>query len=260
MIESIDDREAYRRRVHLCWEENSSYWLSNPLRHVTDVGEYIVENVIKICSEAQSSRPTIVDMGFGSAWLYTALRGRNFSCNYVGFDSNEIFVTHSRTKFADDKSCRFELVDLEEPIDIDVKADLVVNAFNFFELSDLQQPMKNAYDLLLPKGKLLISTIDCTYLILAISKSWPDFLNNLARYNKLPGVKYTFQPIDLGDGASSTLQYPSVLYSRDDFLAAAEKVGFHYESYKEGTFTCKTIPKIYFHLKLVKGDSSALSI
>jgi len=256
MIETLDDRESYRRRARACWQKNASYWLSNPLRHVADVGEYIIDRVIAACSKSNSPRPTIVDMGFGSAWVYDALRTRRFSCNYVGLDSTEQFVCHSRNSYATDEFCRFELTDLEEPVGIDVRADVVLNAFTFFELAQLQQPMMNAYKLLRPGGSLLVSTIDSTYLILAVSNSWDGFRDNLARYEKLPGTKYAFQPIDLGDRASSTLEYPSVLYSRDDYITAASSVGFRLTSYKEHIFTAKPIPKIYVHLELLKGGES----
>lgn len=253
MIKSLNDRAAYHRRVQLCWEKNSEYWVSSPHRHVTDVGKFIVENVIRIASEAKKSKPTILDMGFGSAWLYQALRDRKFPCNYIGFDSNNYFISYARNKFSADKFCRFELVDVEEPLDIDIKADLIVNAFNLFELADLKQPMKIAYDLLFPGGRFMISTIDLTYLILAISKSWSEFFQNLRLYEELPGVKYAFQPIDFGDRASDILEYPSVLYSRDDYLTAAKNAGFLFASYKENVFTSKPVPKIYYHLEFEKG-------
>lgn len=259
MIRSLKNRNAYRKRSRLCWSKNSTYWLSNPLRHVVDVGDYIADTVIRICSRSRSSKPTIVDMGFGSAWLYQALSRKGFSCYYIGFDSNEDFINYSLQQFATDKSCRFDLVDLEEPIDVNIRADLVVSAFSLFELSDLRQPMTNAFNLLLPNGHFLISTIDPTYLILAVSDSWPEFLENLARYETLPGTKYAFQPIDLGDKASNTLEYPSVLYSRYDYLSISRNVGFHFGSYKEHILTAKPIPKIYFHLELVKGANHASS-
>lgn len=254
MIESLLDRETFRRQTRKSWKQNSSYWLSCPLRHVTDVGDYIVNKVINICNGKKNKKPTIVDMGFGNAWLCQALKKQAFSCNYVGIDSNEMFIEYALKKFYGDKSCRFELADLEEPLHIGVKADLVVYAFTLFELTELRQPLINAYNLLRPDGNLLISTIDSTYLILAVSNSWSDFLENLARYEKLPGIKYDFQSIDLGDKASNTLEYPSVLYSRDDYLKEAETIGFKFRSYKEHIFTAKPIPKVYFHIELIKGD------
>jgi len=253
MIQSLLNRDEYRRRVRKCWEENITYWLSSDLRHVTDVGDYIVDYIIKSCSTIEN--PTIIDMGFGSAWIYLALRKRNYLCKYIGLDSCEKFVSYAQNKFSSDDLCRFELIDLEEPIKLDVKGDFVINAFNLFELSDIQQPIKNAYDLLSQNGHFLISTIDSTYLILAVSSSWSEFLHNLDLYQNISGIKYAFQPIDLGDKASKTLEYPSVLYSREDYITAAKNVGFQIASYKEHVFTSKPIPKIYFHIDFVKGGT-----
>jgi 2-polyprenyl-3-methyl-5-hydroxy-6-metoxy-1,4-benzoquinol methylase len=257
MIDSIKDREEYRKKVRSSWKNNSNYWLSSELRHVTDVGEYIVKFVIEACKCFSVSKPTIIDMGFGNAWLYRALKDSNFMCNYIGIDSNEYFIHHARDLFSKDKFCRFELTDIEEPLDLDIKGHLVINAFNLFELSSIQQPMVNAYNMLFPGGQFLISTIDCTYLILAISSSWADFFHNLSEYEKLPGIKYAFQPIDLGDRASDSLEYPSVLYSREDYLNEAMRVGFNFSSYKENVFTSKPIPKIYYHLLFAKGGEDA---
>lgn len=252
MIESLQDREAFRRRVRECWKRNSSYWLSSPLRQVNDVGNYIVDEVIRICSQTSRPRPSVIDLGFGNAWLYEALRRRAFVCDYVGLDYNEDFVAHARSRFGSDQLCRFELFDLEEPVCLDIKADVVVYAFTLFELTDLQQPMVNAYQLLTSGGSLLVSSIDNTYLILAVSNSLEEFYQNLTRYELLPGVKYTFQPIDLGDRSSSTLEYPSVLHSLEKYLSSARNAGFHFTAYKEHIFTSKPIPKVYIHLELTR--------
>lgn len=80
----------------------------------------------------------------------------------------------------------------------------------------------------------------------------PSFVENLRAYETLPGVKYFFQPIDLGDKPSEKLVYPSVLYSFEDYLNAALRTGLRLGKYEELIFTTKPIPKIYQLFTLTK--------
>jgi hypothetical protein len=94
-----------------------------------------------------------------------------------------------------------------------------------------------------------MSTIDKTYLILALSRDWSEFHDNLRRYQELPGTKYGFQKIDLGTGVSDHLEYPSVLYSTQDYLEMARAHGMHLVDYVEHPFTSRAVPKVYCHLE-----------
>ena len=131
--------------------------------------------------------------------------------SYVGWDSLEAFVDRATATFRDIKSARFFLADVERDLDFPIQADLVVNAFNFLELCDLSRAMANAATHLRPGGTLLMSTIDKTYLMLALSSDRKEFYGNLALYQELAGTKYGFQHIDMGAHVSETLEYPSVL-------------------------------------------------
>lgn len=94
-----------------------------------------------------------------------------------------------------------------------------------------------------------MSTIDKTYLMLALSSDRKEFYGNLALYQELAGTKYGFQHIDMGAHVSETLEYPSVLYSTQDFIDAASEHGLNLVNYVEHPFTAKTVPKIYCHLE-----------
>lgn len=253
-IRVLNDKEAFRRRRNEEWRKSCEFWLSGPLRHVTDVGDYICDRVQDIFSTISSRKPMLVDMGCGSAWLLSSLLSRGGSLKYCGLDSSKTFVEHGRAKFAGLEDIDFEQVDLEIPIKKLPqcrKADLVVNAFNFFELCDLRQGFRNARNLVRPGGRLLVSTIDKTYLLLAISSGWEDFLLKLKLYSELPGTKYAFQPIDLGNAVSGKHYYPSVFYTTQDYVDAAKLAGFKLETYTEKCFTEKLVPKIYIHLEFV---------
>jgi len=251
VIKTLNDINEFKKQKNNHWSKNAAYWLKGPLRHVVDIGEYIVDQILIKCSTISNKCPVIVDMGFGDAWLLKALIEKKCHCQYIGIDSNKVFFDNAQKLFKEYTWCGFKLMDLELPLDVDIKADVVVNSFTFFELADLKQGMENAFHLLKKEGSLFIATIDKTYLILAYSRNFEEFKTHLKEYEHLPGVKYFFQPIDLGDKASEILKYPSILYSLDDYFYYANKFGFRITNYKEHVFTAKPIPKIYIHFELV---------
>ena len=251
MIKALVDVSDFKRRRKEAWERNLRYWLAGNLRHVVDVGPYIARRVRDLCQRNPPVAPAVLDMGFGSAWLLEALLREGMRFSYLGVDSTPDFVTEARRRFSG-TGARFIQADLEEKLTLGEQVDIAVNAFNFFELCDLQTAMQNAAKHLRPGGRLFMSTIDKTYLILALSGDWNTFHENLRLYQELPGVKFDFQRIDLGDGVSKSLEYPSVLYSTQDYIAAAQEFDLHLKRYDEHAFTGRPIPKIYCHLEFEK--------
>jgi SAM-dependent methyltransferase len=249
MIETLADIARFRERRCQAWARNVDYWLRGPLRHVVDVGDQIVGCVQRLCRESTGHAPAVVDMGCGDAWLLGALRDKRVQLSYRGIDSNAEFLQAATEKYGALRDVAFILADVETRVDLPVEADVVVNAFNFFELDNLEQAMANVQRWLRPNGMLFMSTIDKTYLMLALSRDWSEFHENLSRYQKLPGVKYGFQKIDLGAGVSDHLEYPSVLYSTQDYIETARAHGMHLVDYVERPFTSATVPKIYCHLE-----------
>jgi hypothetical protein len=172
--------------------------------------------------------------------------------SYIGLDGTPEFIDHALHTFEGVENASFLLGDVETELAFPIRADVVVNAFNFFEVSDLAMAMQNVSKHLRMGGKLFMSTIDKTYLILALSATLEEFYENLLRYQELPGKKYGFQPIDLGASISDVLEYPSVLYSTQDYIDTALGSGLRLVNYVEQPFTAKTVPKIYCHLEFEK--------
>jgi hypothetical protein len=251
-IKMLSDRNEFIKKRELVWQSNIDYWLKGPLRHVVDVGDYIADRTAALCRRSDRKRPVVVDMGFGDAWLLRALLQREVSFTYIGLDCVKAFVDHAQQEFSQVPNVSFELFDIEKPHSISISADVVVNAFNFFELSELSQPFSNAAQFLRLRGTLQIATIDKTYLILALCDSFDEFKQYLQIYQNTRGPKYFFQPIDLGSGVSELLCYPSVLYSTEDYLSAANENSLMLKSYKEHAFTGAVIPKIYCHYEFEK--------
>jgi SAM-dependent methyltransferase len=252
VLATLSDYEEFRARREAAWVSNANYWLEGNLRHVQDVGDRILCRTIEFCRQSPNSSPLVVDMGCGDAWLLRDLLKSKFKFSYLGLDYTPQFISSASEEFDCFPNVSFERVDLESECAISASADVVVNAFNFFELCDLEQGFKNAAKLLGPKGTLLMSTIDKTYLMIALSQGWEDFHAILRDYAVLPGVKYAFQAIDLGDRASDILVYPSVLYTTEDYIRAASSCGLKLTRYYEDVFTNKPIPKIYCHLEFSK--------
>lgn len=245
-LRALSDIEAFRAKRSQAWSAATEYWLRGSLRQVIDVGSSIVDAVMS-SNNNRLSQQVIVDAGCGEAWLLRALRHRGSSATYIGLDNHRDFLAELRRRHQSDANASFVQVDLEValPPELHGKADIVVNAFNFFELADLPTAMKNCAALLKPGGIVHVSTIDELSLLLAGSSTMADYRRNLSDYETISGVKYWFQPIDLGDGASPTLSYASVMYSLPDYLAAAQSAGLQMEGYVEVVKTSKTIPKIY---------------
>jgi SAM-dependent methyltransferase len=248
VIEALTDPAQFRERSREAWGRNHEYWLTEPLRHVKDVGTYITNRIEALCCKSTSPIPVLVDMGCGNAWLLKSLRKRNVNVSYVGLDNNPAFIQFASERYRD-SNAEFVLANVDSRVELPFKADFVVNAFNFFELCDLNQAMCNVSDWLRPNGTLFMSTIDKTYLILALSKGWNDFHENLKRYQELQGIKYGFQKIDLGTAVSDSLEYPSVLYSTEDFVRKARENNLFFVDYVEQAFTSRTVPKIYCHFE-----------
>lgn len=251
-LATLSDRDGFTRERRANWERGVDYWLKGPLRHVVDVGNYIADRTAALCRVSGSDKPVVVDMGFGDGWLLRALLDRKVPLRYIGLDFMHPFVQNARVQFSSVPEATFEWADFEVPNNRKFSADVVVNSFNFFELCELAQPFRNAAQFLRPGGVLHVSTIDKTYLILALSNSWGDFIDKLRLYQSLQGTKYAFQPIDLGNAVSADLYYPSVLYSTEDFLSAATESGLVFKRYKEHAFTGAVVPKIYCHYEFEK--------
>jgi hypothetical protein len=219
-----------------------------------DTGDFIAREVAELCADAEGC-PVVIDMGCGSAWLARALQNVAPEASYIGLDNDPGFIRAGQDEFADRPNITFLKKDVERPDpSLNGVADVVVNAFNFFELPSLHDAMAAATEWMKPTGTMLVSSIDVTYLLIALSEGWSDFHRNLKLFQELPGVKYAFQRVDLGESLSSDLEYPSVLYPLEDFYEAAKGAGLLVRKLQQCIFTAKPVPKIYFHLWLTKRD------
>jgi SAM-dependent methyltransferase len=248
-MRTLNDKLKFKHENLEAWKKNSDYWLHSPLRQVEDTKDFFEEKLRNMLFDGIS----IVDMGCGSGWLLDLIIDIGVEFKYLGLDFNPVFIDYLRDKYSSIKAARFELVDLE--VDLDARfngqADMVVNCFNFFETANLEVSFRNGARLMSPKSKLIVFTIDVTYLMLAVSKTFEGFKSLLLEYDEMKSggeVPFFFQNIDLGESESSELKYASVLYSVGDFYKQAEQNGLRLSDYGEVIKTGKFLPKIYQYL------------
>ncbi|HMS29287.1 MAG TPA: class I SAM-dependent methyltransferase [Saprospiraceae bacterium] len=228
------------------WKNNTEYWLNNPLRQVEDTKDFFIPKLKELISEESS----VLDMGCGSGWLLEFIRQIDLNTKYYGIDFNEKFIEALRIKNSNDINASFDTVDFENELSSEYfeKFDIVFNCFNFFETANLDVAFANAVKMLKPNGKLVIFTIEYTFLILALSHNMEEFKKYLKIYDEAKNkgvVPYFFQNIDLGNAESETLKYASVLYSFDDYYKQATKHSLSLADYGEVVKTAKFLPKTY---------------
>lgn len=245
----LKSKSDFKKENQQNWEKNTDYWLNNPLRHVEDTKSFLKKKL----NDLIKPNMTIVDMGCGSGWLLDFLIELNIPFSYVGLDFNTRFIQHLKTKYKSKSNASFETVDFEESIPDKLlgKADIVFNCFNFFETANLDSAFSNGVKMLKLNGKLVISTIEYSYLILAISQNMKEFKANLRIYEEIKSkgeVPYFFQNIDLGNSESENLKYASVLYSLDDYFKQALIHKMNMFDYGEVVRTSKFMPKTYQYI------------
>lgn len=249
----LKNKIEFKEENKKSWVRNTEFWLNNPLRQVEDTKAFFKSKLNSLVNP----NTTIVDMGCGSGWLLDFIIELGVPFHYRGIDFNAEFINYLRVKHSKLSNVSFDIVDLEEsiPDDFNNNADIVFNCFNFFETANLNTAFNNAIKMLKENGRLVIFTIDYTYLILAISHDMNEFKSNLKEYEKIKGngeVPYFFQKIDLGDSESRDLKYASVLYSFDDYFKQAQKYNLTLSDYGEVIKTSKFLPKTYQYMVFSK--------
>jgi SAM-dependent methyltransferase len=255
MMRELKNKIEFKKENQKNWQINTNYWLSSPLRQVEDTKIFFNEKLKSIVKSGMR----IVDMGCGSGWLLDFLLKLDIQFSYVGLDFNSKFIEHLSSKYSIVSNAKFEAIDFEEEVPSKLlnSADIVFNCFNFFETANLNSAFSSGVKMLKSEGKLVIFTIEYTYLILAVSHSMEEFKANLKMYEEAKSkgeVPYFFQNIDLGDSESRDLKYASVLYSLDDYYKQALKHKMSMVDYGEVVKTSKFLPKVYQYIVFQKGN------
>lgn len=241
-------KEQFRRQKAAYWLQATEFWLTSNLRHVDDIGRQIVAHITQKLVSTRSSRPVLLDVGFGSAWLERSVRREIPRLQYIGIDSNRAFVRKANAGYSGVAGAEFRYLDIERSAPSGVQADLAVCAFSLFEMLDLRGAIKNISKSLRSQGHLYIITIDRAYLILAMSETMPEMKRLLQKFRKRRGAARTFQRIDTGKRLHRLMHYPSVLHYLDEYFEVCQASGMDFEKFEETDYTHRPIPKTYQHI------------
>lgn len=230
----IVDKSSFKKNILAEWEKNSPFWLEGRMKHIGDVKDKTVVEIQRLISSKKSSRPTIVDIGCGEGWLYRAIKEASLNVHYIGLDFNEKFITALNEKYANDKFAKFILYDIEQPSPDKLinKADIIINAFNYFEVPNLERAIENTSSMLKKNGDLVILTIDSIMQLLAISDSHDDFFKNFFAYAKEKSRLGYRKNIVIGNKKTNRFYY-GILYSLPDYIETAKKYHLMFRNYSE---------------------------
>lgn len=230
------------------WKANSEFWLEGEMRHIKDVKSKTVE-ILKNITETiktETDKRVIVDEGCGEGWVYRAIKEENLDLRYYGIDFNEQFISELNKRYSADSNASFILEDIEdnEINQLKGKANIVVNAFNFFEMPNLESAMKNTANLLKKDGFLVILTIDPITQLLSVSDSQKIFYEYLTEYaNKKNRIGYK-KRIVIGN-IKTRKHYYGILYSLEDYLRECRKNNLAFQDYTEILNPAKPTPQLY---------------
>jgi len=237
----LSDVAAFRRRNKANWRAITNFWLDAPLAHVHHVGAALCGRVLQATTAPVQ---TILDMGCGNAWLLRSLREAGWRGRYTGVDNNDRLIVALRTRYADDEDAVFECEDVELGEAGCAPVDVVVNAFNFFELPDLAGGFAWAARHMTAAGSLVVATIDPLAQILAISTSAEELAEALSEWQAGEEILAYDKTIDV-EGNIHSQTYSGILYSLADFVAAAKHRGLRLEDIEEVRKTARTPPQVY---------------
>lgn len=249
----LDEGGDFKKNNLEEWKKNSSFWLEGKMRHIKDVKHKTLQQLMLLIKANTKNRVQLADVGCGEGWLYRAIREADLPVNYAGLDFNERFIKELKKQYREDATASFLQTDIEDevPQQLIGKTDIVVNAFNFFELPNLEKAMSNTYKMLKRDGKLLIITIDPVMQVLAISKSYSDFFNNLTEYSKGKSHLAYRKKIVINDQKTGRAYY-GILYSIADYIELAKKYKLQFLGYEEVINPDKPTPQIYQFLLFSK--------
>ena len=245
---NITDTKKFKNQNISEWKANSDFWLSGSMRHIKDVRGKAIEIIQSLLPHTNNSKEkrTIVDVGCGEGWIYRAIKDANIEVKYYGIDFNEPFISKLNTIYKKEKEAIFLVDDIEEYEikKLAGKADVVVNAFNFFEIPDLEKAMLHTSGLLKDNGYLLILTIDPVTQLLSVSDNQTMFYEYLTEYAKKKN-KIGYKKRIVIDDKKTTKSYYGILYSLEDYLREGKKCNLAFQDYFEIINPAKPTPQLY---------------
>lgn len=245
---NINDSTEFKIQNISEWKTNADFWLEGNMRHINDVKGKTIE-ILKTLLQTGSPisiKRTVIDEGCGEGWVYRALTEAKLDVNYYGIDFNEKFISELNKMYKGIENVSFIKDDIEER-EINLlssKADIVVNAFNFFEIPNLEKAMRNTANLIKDGGYLLILTIDPITQLLSVSDNQKMFYEYLTEYaNKKNRIGYR-KRIVIGNKKTNK-HYYGILYSLEDYIKEGRNNNLIFQDYTEILNPSRPTPQLY---------------
>jgi SAM-dependent methyltransferase len=245
-IEPLDPMR-FRKKNYRNWEAIARYWAGlEELQHVTDLAPVMRSKLLAMCSgDSRDGGKTIVDVGCGSGWIRDLMPSTSQSNKYIGTDYNTDMLNALRERFHSDRDVAIMRWDVEHstPKNLLRVADVAINAFNFFEIPDIEAAFHNVSQLLKPGGILLVVTIDPLSQIITISECWEELQENLLLYSSL-GERATYKKVVDAQPFDSKRVYYGIMYSPTTYNRVAAHSGLRLLEH-ESHFRFSVKPTLY---------------
>lgn len=239
-VYALRDAAAFRSQNNENWAAITDFWLSAPLAHVGHIGEHLVRLILAAHHHATS----ILDMGCGNAWLHQRLRNAGWNGHYIGVDNNALLIERLRQQ-STDTHAEFHCEDVESaPRTKLPPVDIVVNAFNFFELPDLEGGFRWAAARLGSGGTLIVATIEPLAQLLAICETRDELDRALALWSAPDSLVAYDKTVDV-EGRIAIKTYSGVLYGLSDYVRHAQQVNLRLTRLEEIRKTARRPPQVY---------------
>jgi SAM-dependent methyltransferase len=235
------DPELFRQDNLTNWRRNTEFWIHASLPHIAEVTPAATRIIYREASRA-AERFTIVDMGCGNGWVLSLLEELKIAGRYVGLDFNDSLSRY----WPSSKQQFVRFVDVESPVPADLErtADVVINAFNFFELPRLEVAFANAVKMLNNQGCLLVFHIDVLSQLISLSASHDELVSGLEMFQRYGSRLAYDKHIDTVQGESQKL-YKGILYKMADYHALARHHGLILEDYETMLHVQRNRPQMY---------------
>lgn len=241
----LADSSDFKESNLLNWKDNTAFWLQAKLRHVGHVLPYA--NKI-LAREAERVGPSfsLVDVGCGDAWVSRIMKDAGIQGAYAGLDFNPVLIEDLQSLRGRDNSSSFRQVDIEVtlPVDLIARADLVVNAFNFFELPSLAPAFANHVSMLRDGGALLVMHIDPLSQLLSVANDLNEFHRELEAFEEFGSRLAYDKTIDLKDGQAARV-YKGILYKISEYHHLARQHALVLEDFEEILHARDGRPQLY---------------
>lgn len=242
---NIQDEENFKKMNHAEWEKNTSFWLKAEMNHISDTKKKVADKLESLISTFDYV-PLIVDVGCGEGWIYRLIKELKLKVNYVGIDFNEGFIENLSKSYMGESDCEFYNLDIETPLPNSLVncADIVINAFNFFEIPKISQAFENTTKILKNNAFLFILTIDPITQILAVTENYDDLFDTIEEYSDLKNNLAYRKSIVVGNKKTNRSYY-GILYSFKDYLYLAKKNGLTFYDFDDLIKGNRPTPQIF---------------